>query len=242
MPSRCASPHFSPDALKFLRQLARNNRREWFTPRKEQFQELVRAPMLSVVSAVLDDMAEYAPDFLRAPEKCILRIYRDTRFSHDKTPYKKRLPVWFAADRMFKTSGAGFYFHVGAKEVEISAGCFMPEREQLQKVRAHLLDHHAEFRRLWCSAALRRAMPEDYSAQLTRAPKGFPADHPAIDLVRGTRWGLGVELPTEIAASPKFVAEITKRFRAATPLIKFLNAPLLEPQKRPTQPKAFRLR
>jgi uncharacterized protein (TIGR02453 family) len=238
---RSSSPRLSVEAIAFLRQLARNNRREWFTPRKPQFDELVRKPMLALVAAVLDDMVDYAPNFLRAPEKCILRIYRDTRFSADKTPYKNRVPVWFAAQGMEKTSGAGFYFHLGAKNVEISAGCFMPEREQLQTIRQHLLENHAEFRRLRRSAALRRAMPEDYSASLSRAPKGFPCDHPALDLVRGTRWGIGVELPASIATSPKFVSEITHRFRLAAPLVQFLNAPLLAQAERPRQLKAFRL-
>ena len=236
-----SSPHLTPEALKFLRQLARNNRREWFTPRKPQFDELVRKPMLAIIGSVLDDMAEYAPNFLRLPEKCIMRIYRDTRFSSDKTPYKNRVPVWFSAVGMAKTSGAGFYFHVGAKQVEIAAGFFMPDREQLQKVRAHLFTNHAEFRRMWRAAALRRAMPEDYSAYLSRAPKGFPAEHPAMEFVRATRLGIGVELPAEVAASPKFVSEITRRFRLAAPVVHFLNAPLLAAQKRQTQPKAFRL-
>ena len=235
------SPHLTPDALKFLRQLARNNRREWFTPRKHEFDELVRKPMLAVIAAVLDDMAGYAPDFLRLPEKCIMRIYRDTRFSADKTPYKNRVPVWFGGGGMHKTSGAGFYFHVGAKQVEIAAGFFMPDREQLQKVRAHLLENHKEFRSLWRAAALRRAMPEDYSAYLSRAPKGFPAEHPAMEFVRATRLGIGVELPSEVAVSPKFVSEITRRFRLAAPLVHFLNVPLLAEQKRPTQSRAFRL-
>jgi uncharacterized protein (TIGR02453 family) len=239
--ARNRHPHFAPDALTFLRQLARNNRREWFNPRKDFFLERLRQPMLALVAALLDDMADYAPNFLRPPEKCVMRIYRDTRFSHDKTPYKKNVAAWFAAGGLEKTSGGGFYLHVSAKELVIAAGLYMPDREQLTKVRHHLLDHHAEFRKLLNAPAIKRNFTRFEGLELTRAPKGFDPEHPAMDLIRCRQWGIAATLPPEIATTDALFKEVSRRFRLAAPLVHFLNTPLLAQTRETKQPKAFRL-
>src|SRR5882672_3168342 len=84
-------PGFSPDALSFLRALKRNNRREWFQPRKEKYEALIKVPMLEMVAALNEELARFAPDYVTPPEKAVYRIYRDTRFSPDKTPYKTHI-------------------------------------------------------------------------------------------------------------------------------------------------------
>ena len=83
---------------------------------------------------------------VRPPQKIIMRIYRDIRFSKDKRPYKTHVSAWWVRDGLQKTSGAGFYFSVNPEEVVIAAGVYMPEREQLLAIRRYLADHHAEFR------------------------------------------------------------------------------------------------
>jgi len=234
-------PHFPPEAHKFLAALARNNRREWFQPRKQIFLDHLRAPMLALVSALLDDMADYAPQFLRPPEKCIMRIYRDTRFSSDKTPYKRNIAAWFACGGLEKTSGAGFYLHLTKDELVIAAGCYMPDRDQLHKIRLALLDRHAEFRRMLNAPALKRNFTRFEGLELTRAPQGFPPDHPGMDLIRCRQWGVGATLPASVALTPALFKEVSRRFRLAAPLIHLLNAPLLAEQRTTRQPKAFRL-
>jgi uncharacterized protein (TIGR02453 family) len=233
-------PHFSPEALKFLAQLARNNRREWFNPRKQTYLDELRTPMLAVIAALLDDMATFAPEFLRPPEKCIMRIYRDTRFSADKTPYKKNVAAWFAASGLEKTSGAGFYFHLTKDELYIAAGCYMPDRDQLHKIRLHLLDHHAELRRILSAPALRRHFSRYKGAELSRAPKGFPPDHPGIDFIRGREWGISARFPANAALKPTLLDQLRRHFRIAAPFVRFFNTPLLA-KERPRQPSAFRL-
>ncbi len=234
-------PHFPPEALTFLKQLARNNRREWFNPRKAIFLEQLRQPMLAVIAALLEDMADYAPNFLRPPEKCAMRIYRDTRFAADKTPYKKNVAAWFAAGGLEKTSGAGFYFHVSKDELVIAAGCYMPDREQLHKIRLYLADHHAELRKLLNSAAIKRNFTQFEGLELSRAPKGFAPDHPGMDLLRCRQWGIAATLPAAIATTDALFTEVSRRFRQAAPLVHFLNTPLLAHSRETKQPKAFRL-
>src|SRR6266852_5286311 len=88
-------PGFTPDALTFLRALKRNNRRDWFQPRKEKYESLIKALMLELVNALNGEFASFAPDYVTPPEKAVYRIYRDTRFSPNKTPYKTYIAAIF---------------------------------------------------------------------------------------------------------------------------------------------------
>src|SRR5271168_4826418 len=111
-----ADPSFSEESLKFLRALKRNNRRDWFDPRKPLFEAVLKMPMLRVVEGVTAAMTDFAPDHVRPAQKCVMRIYRDTRFSNDKTPYKTNVAAWWSRHGLEKTSGGGFYFHLTANE------------------------------------------------------------------------------------------------------------------------------
>ncbi len=141
-----ALPYFRPEALTFLRNLAKHNDRAWFTPRKAQFEAELKEPMLAIVRRITDAMVDFAPNHVRPAEKSLFRIYRDTRFSSDKRPYKTHVAAWWSHRGLEKTSGAGYYFHVSAKEVTIAAGSYMPDKDQLAAIRHWLLEHHAEFR------------------------------------------------------------------------------------------------
>ncbi len=234
-------PYFRPEALKFLRNLARHNDREWFTPRKAVFEAELKEPMLAVIRKVTDAMADFAPEHVRPAEKSLFRIYRDTRFSHDKRPYKTHIAAWWSHQGLEKTSGAGYYFHVSAKEVIIAAGAYMPEKDQLAAIRHWLLENHAEFRKILRTAALRRAFTEFEGNALTRPPKGFPKEHPALDLIQCRQWGLSTTLPAEAALKADFAATITRHFRLASPVVEALNTPIVAAM-RPERMVLFGLR
>jgi uncharacterized protein (TIGR02453 family) len=234
-PPPAALPYFRPEALAFLRNLARHNDREWFTPRKAVFEAELKEPMLAVIRKVTDAMVDFAPSFVRPAEKCLFRIYRDTRFSANKQPYKTHVAAWWSAAGMEKTSGAGYYFHIGAKEVIVAAGAWMPEKEQLAAVRHWMLDNHEEFRKLLRRAALRKVFEEFEGNALTRPPKGFPADHPALDLIRCRQWGLSTTLPATEALKPGIAATLIRHFKLAAPVVDALNTPIaatLAPKKK----------
>jgi uncharacterized protein (TIGR02453 family) len=225
---------FTEESLKFLRGLKRNNRRDWFDPRKAQFEAVLKAPMLGLVEAVTSAMAGFAPDHVRPSRKCVLRIYRDTRFSNDKTPYKSHIAAWWSRRGLEKTSGGGFYLHLSATELVIAAGVYMPEREQLLAIRAFLLDHHGELRGLLADKKLRKLFALDHGEPLTRPPKGFPKDHPAMDLLKCRQWAVTAKLPVEQALEPELPKTIAAHFRAAAPLVALLNQPLVAaPKERP---------
>ena len=225
-----ALPYFRPAALAFLRNLKRHNDREWFQPRKAVFEAELKEPMLAIIRKVNDAMIDFAPHHIRPAERCLFRIYRDTRFSSDKRPYKTHVAAWWTHSGLEKTSGAGYYFHVGPGEVILAAGSYMPEKEQLAQIRHWLLDHHAEFRELLQKPAVRRTFQEFEGNALTRPPKGFPADHPGMDLIRCRQWGLAATLPPAAALKPNLAATIIRHFRIAAPVVEALNGPIAAAQ------------
>src|SRR5439155_2898522 len=108
---------FSPEALAFLRALKRNNRREWFKPRKERYEALLRSPMVAFIERLADDFRGFAPDLVASPKASLYRIYRDTRFSENKAPYKTHVAAVFPCRSLPKHQGAGLYFHISPDEV-----------------------------------------------------------------------------------------------------------------------------
>jgi uncharacterized protein (TIGR02453 family) len=224
--SDAALPYLRPEALTFLRNLAKHNDREWFTPRKAVFEAELKEPMLAIVRKITDAMMDFAPNHVRPAEKSLFRIYRDTRFSSDKRPYKTHVAAWWSHQGLEKTSGAGYYFHVSAKEVIVAAGAYMPAKDQLSAIRHWLLDHHEDFRKLLKRPAIRKAFTEFEGNALTRPPKGFPCDHPALDLIQCRQWGLSATLPANAALKPDLAAVITRHFKLAAPMVDALNTPI----------------
>ena len=163
--------HFSPEAIKFLRGLGRHNDREWFEPRKPVYEKELKTPMLALIEEITHAMAEFAPEHMRPANKVMMRIYRDTRFSKDKKPYKTQVAAWWARRGMEKTSGGGYYFHVRPEGIVVAAGVYMPEREQLLAVREWMAEHHEEYRALLKGALKGRSGMTGIEANLmTRLP------------------------------------------------------------------------
>jgi uncharacterized protein (TIGR02453 family) len=221
-----ALPYFRPEAFTFLRNLARHNDRDWFNPRKPIFEAELKEPMLAVVRKITDAMLDFAPSHVRPAEKSLFRIYRDTRFSHDKRPYKTHIAAWWTHTGLDKTSGAGYYFHIDPKEVIIAAGAYMPEKEQLAAIRHWLLDNHQAFRKILQRPAVRKTFNEFEGNALTRPPKGFPPDHPAIDLIRYKQWGMSTSLPPKTALEKDFAQTVIRHFRLLAPMVDALNTPI----------------
>jgi uncharacterized protein (TIGR02453 family) len=217
-------PGFPTEALTFFKGLARNNNRDWFLPRKEIFESSVKAPMIALVETLNAGFAKCAPDYINDPKKAVYRIYRDVRFSTDKSPYKTHLAAAFPRRGGDRQSSAGFYFHVSAKGVGVAGGLWEPPPEQLLAVRTWLVENHAKFRK--ASRNPEKLMGKLHGEGLQRIPKGFPPDHPAADLIKMKRWVFFASLEPEFVTSPKLVAELMKRFRAMLPVLELLNESL----------------
>jgi len=225
--ARSAFPGFPKEAAAFFRGLARNNNREWFLPRKPVFEEKVKEPMRQLVEALNADLRRFAPLHVADPDKAIYRIYRDTRFSKEKKPYKEHLAAHFPRQGMGRDGAAGYYLAVSHKSLDIGGGVYMPTPEMLRALRNYIAERPAEFRRLVGSKSLRELFGEMHGDPLSRVPKGFAADHPAADLLRYKQYVFYAELPPELVTSPDLFGEVRKRFQALTPFVNFLNAPLV---------------
>ena len=225
--------HFSEAAVKFLRGIARHNDREWFEPRKPIYEAELKAPMLALIGEINEALHDFAPEYVRPPQKSLMRVYRDVRFSKDKKPYKTNIAAWWARTGLEKTSCGGFYFEMTATEICIAAGCYMPQKDQLLAIRRMLLERHEDYRAIVGSKKLLAVLTPFDGLKMTRGPKGFPADHPGLDLIMQRQWGVSSRLPVEVALKSGLLNEIVKRFKVAEPLVSLLNEPLADSPRKP---------
>ena len=224
-------PGFSPDALTFLRGLKRNNRREWFQPRKERYEALIKAPMLELIGCLNAEFARFAPDYVTPPEKAAYRIYRDTRFSPDKTPYKTHISAIFPRRSAIKREGAVFYLHFTEKDVLAFGGVYSPERDELLAYRGLLNERYQELEEILRDKKLRRTVGQLQGEQLSRMPKGFFPDHPAEGLLRRRQWYLESMLDIKLLTSPRLLSALAQSFEVMTPFVEFLNRAFTQAQK-----------
>jgi uncharacterized protein (TIGR02453 family) len=226
------SSPFTPKTLAFLRALKRNNDREWFRARKPDYEAHVRLPMVAVIDQLAAEFARFAPEMIAEPRVSLYRIYRDTRFSEDKTPLKTHAAAHFPSRRLPKGEGAGLYFEIAPAWVWIGGGFYMPSTTALLAIREQIAAEPGRLPRILRAAAFTRTFGELQGERLTRVPRGFRSDHPAAEQLRYKQFIAGREYPAEFARSPGFVAELVRVFQAAMPLVRFLNAPLGGANKR----------
>jgi uncharacterized protein (TIGR02453 family) len=223
---------FTRKTLAFLRALKRNNDRDWFRARKHEYEQHVRRPMIELLARLADDFRSFAPELVADPKVSLYRIYRDTRFSPDKSPLKTHVAAHFPHREIRKT-GAGLYVHVAPEEVWIGGGLYMPGTSELTVIRQHIAAKHPQLERIVESSAFKRVVGSLAGEQLSRVPRGFANDHPAAHYLRFRQFLAGREYPANFAVSPRFYGEVVKVFRQVAPLTRFLNAPLLA---RPSDP------
>jgi len=217
---------FSPEALAFLRALKRHNDREWFKARKDQYERLLREPMIGLIERLAVDFRAFAPDLTASPKASLYRIYRDTRFSDDKSPLKTHVSAVFPHRRFVRHQGAGLYLEVSPQHVWIGGGMYAPDTIQLHAVREHIATNLRVFRGIVESPSFRRAVGSLDGERLQRVPRGFDKGHAAAEYLKFRQLLAGREFPASFATSPRFYAGTIDIFRRIAPLIGFLNEPL----------------
>jgi uncharacterized protein (TIGR02453 family) len=231
------SPRFTPATLKFLRSLKRNNRREWFNAHRDEYEKHVRQPIVAFVERLADDFREFAPDLIANPRASVYRIYRDTRFSPNKAPYKTHVAAIFPPKGLPKHEGGGLYFHVSPDEVWIGGGMYAPQTAQLVAVREHIAANHKRLRAIVESPGFKRHVGVLEGERLQRVPRGFPKDHPAAEFLRFRQFLAGRDCPASIATSRSFHKTLLTVFRQVAPLVRFLNEPLIRASTREGAPR-----
>lgn len=222
---------FSKATFNFLDELAANNNRPWFEANKPRYESLVREPALEFIAAMAPVLENFAPSFRAEPRKMggsLMRVFRDTRFARDKTPYKTNIGIQFRHALGKDVHAPGFYVHVATDECFLGAGCWHPEADALGLIRTLI----AAKPERWLAACNDKKFAAHWQLagdSLTRPPRGFAVDHVAIeDLKRKDFIGLA-PLSFAQATGPGLVKLAGARFTAAAPLMKFLCEALKVP-------------
>jgi uncharacterized protein (TIGR02453 family) len=224
---------FNRKTVAFLRALKRNNNRDWFRARKGDYEQHVRAPMIEVVARLSTDFRAFAPELIADPKVSLFRIYRDTRFSSDKTPFKTAIAAHFPSRHFARNLGAGLYFEVAPAWVWIGGGMYMPSTTDLQAIRNQIATTHPRLHRVVTTRTFKKTVGELTGERLTRVPNGYPKDHPAAHYLQFKQFIGGCEYEAAFATSPRFYSELLRVFKAVTPLVRFLNTAILEASTQP---------
>lgn len=216
---------FTPKFMIFFKDLAKNNNREWFNEHKSDYQQYVVQPMCEFVDAMAPRLKRISPHFIadaRAHGGSMFRIYRDVRFSKDKSPYKLHAACQFRHELGKDAHTPGFYVHLSPEEVVFGGGIWIPPNSELAKIRNTIVDNPNEWKRIKSSAKFRKLFGGISGDGLKRPPKGFDADHPYIeDLKRKSFFAMRHENP-DIILDKYFIDEVEVTFKAAKPLMEYI--------------------
>jgi len=215
---------FSLQTLEFLRALAANNNRDWFNENKPVYECDVRQPAMAFIESMAPRLTGISPHFLAIAKKSggsLMRVYRDTRFSRDKTPYKTNIGIQFRHEQGRDVHAPGYYVHIDPQAVFVGAGMWRPDSRALGKIRDHLVEAGSAWVAV-CDEAKFRTYFNLSGETLKRAPRGFSPDHPLIEDLKRKDFIAISELSHEDVLNPGFIDTVCQRFRAADAYMRFL--------------------
>ena len=211
--------------VDFLKKLDKNNDREWFNANKAAF-VAANDNIIAMTGDLIGRIAKFDPDVAGIdPKSCVFRIYRDVRFSKDKSPYKTNLGA-FVAPGGKKAMLPGYYFHVQPAMFFAAAGKHMPDPSELLKIRNAIASKTKEFVRIVEDKKFATRFGELDGDRLSKPPKGFAADHPAIEYLKLKSFTVSEEFSAKDAISKDYPKMLAESFKAAYPLVEFLRKAL----------------
>lgn len=218
--------YFSPATFRFLRALARHNNRTWFKAHQPDYEAHVREPFLQLIADLQGPVTKLSTHYRADPRKVggsLFRVQRDTRFSHDKQPYKPWAGARMFHERRREIAAPSFYVHIAPGDCFVGAGLWHPENHTLRNIRAFMVDNPAA----WKRAAHSRAFREHYEfwgESLSRPPQGFPKDHPLLEDLKRKSYAAGVGFGEALACSPQLLPFVVDHFKRLAPLVDYLCA------------------
>jgi uncharacterized protein (TIGR02453 family) len=214
---------FPKEGVAFLKNLKKHNNREWFAAHKGEFEEYVKLPMQSLIQALRGPLKAVAPEVLVDPKKNIFRIYRDTRFSKDKTPYKTHVSAIFPIPGKWNESAA-LYLHVEPGEVFLAGGVYMPDGQQLKLIRGAIAAKPKEWLAIVEEPTFKKKFKPLRGEKLARNPLGFARDHAMIGWLVYKQFYVASVWKESACYAPNFAEKAAAEFREMMPLVRFLNA------------------
>ncbi len=213
---------FQPELFEFLRQLKRHNNREWFAKNKARYQQVAVEPAMEFISGFAPHLEKLSPHFVadaRPTRGSLFRIYRDTRFSSDKIPYKTHIGIHFSHEMDKDVHAPVFYLHLEKDGCFVAAGVWHPDNRALTKIRTAIVAQPEQ----WKRATRKLELEGDC---LTRPPKGFCSEHPLIEDLKRKDFVTSVPMSEEQVCAPTFLKEFTAVCRTMTPLVQFTTKAL----------------
>jgi uncharacterized protein (TIGR02453 family) len=217
-----AEAQFTPDFFQFLKELAKNNNRPWFTAHKGRYETAVRDPSLAFVRAVGPKLGRLSRHLVADPRPVggsVMRIYRDTRFSKDKSPYRTTVGIHFPHELVGSEEQhlPGFFLHLAPADSKVYAGMWMPEQKRLHQIRQVLADRSTAWKKV------KAAVPEFEGESLKRPPPGYAPDHPLIEDLKRKGFTSGLSIPDSVVTGPKFPDRFISLCQSLNPLNRFLS-------------------
>ncbi len=213
------------DYFRFFKEIKENNNREWFNDNKQRFRESVQEPLASLVEAMAPRLKKISKHFVADPRLnggSVFRIYKDVRFSKDKTPYKTHGAVQFRHALGKDAHAPGFYIHLDPAEIFYGGGIWVPPSPQLLMIREAIHNKPAVWKKATTSAAFKNRFGALRGDGLVRPPRGFDAQHPCIDdIKRKSFFAMAQGKPAQ-TKQPTFCSDIESAMKDAKPLMKFL--------------------
>lgn len=217
---------FTLDTFEFLDELTLNNERDWFETNKARYEAHVREPALAFIRAMAGPLSKISPSFVAEDKKVggsLMRVYRDTRFASDKTPYKTNVGIQFRHSGGKDVHAPGWYVHVSPSECFVALGMWRPEPAQLVQVRALMAKAPTRWQAVIDGKTLAKAgLAAGDGDKLTRVPKGYSADHPVADDLKRRSFTLHAPLAAKDITGKGFVAHVAKRFAGGADFMRFL--------------------
>ena len=217
---------FNSETLRFLEQLAANNNREWFQQHKGRYEDQVLDVALRFIQSIQDPLAGIAPHFVAVPTRVggsLMRVYRDTRFSKDKTPYKTNIGIQFRHEQAKDVHAPGYYLHIAPDQAFLGVGMWRPDSDPLRRIRERIAARPAEWKRVLNDRSFKRQF-ELGGESLLRPPRGFGKDHECIDDIRRKSFIAVKEFETKDCLKPQFQRNVETSFKTAEPFMCFLCA------------------
>ncbi len=212
--------YIPPSSFKFLKQLAKNNDREWFKARKALYLK-EQAHLLNFTEALLEEMAKIDNIEGNTPKNTLYRIYRDTRFSKNKTPYKNHFSG--GIKRPTKQLRGGYYFHIEPGNCQVGGGFWGPNPADLKLIRSKIDQDPQSFRKILKAASFKKNFGELLGDKLKTAPRGFDVEHPAIDLLRYKQYYVMRSFTDKEVQDPTFLKEMIKTWKAIRPFFDHMS-------------------
>lgn len=219
---------FTKEYEKFFKELSANNNREWFTDNKKRYEQHVKKPFNEFVGDLILHIQKYDKDCRIEPKDAVFRIYRDIRFSKDKTPYKTRMSAIISSGGRKNMSKAGMYVEVGNKHLRIYGGLYNLDKEQLNLVRQEILYNLDEFKRVTGDKKFTKHFTEIRGEQNKRLPKEYTEVQDEQPLIANKQFYYYSDLDPKLLQSDSLINELFKAYEASLGVQEFLYAPLDE--------------